>query len=152
MKSKHPQAPPFANDQEIETFLKKPIVARLSSHNEDGTIHMAPIYYLYENGEFLFGTQELSRKVKNIHRDNQVTILIDTYEPILQAVLAYGEAVLDYEDVVSKRVKILERYYESPAQAKAFAEKLVKAWKTVIIHVRPTRLVTFDYSKPFAIE
>jgi nitroimidazol reductase NimA-like FMN-containing flavoprotein (pyridoxamine 5'-phosphate oxidase superfamily) len=152
MKSKHPQAPPFANDQEIETFLKKPIVARLSSHNEDGTIHMAPIYYLYENGEFLFGTQELSRKVKNIHRDNQVTILIDTYEPILQAVLAYGEAALDYEDVVSKRVKILERYYESPAQAKVFAEKLAKAWKTVIIHVRPARLVTFDYSKPFAIE
>lgn len=152
MKSKYPQAPPFANDQEIETFLAKPLIARLGSHNADGTIHIAPIYYLYQNGEFLFGTQEQSRKVKNIQRDQRVTVLIDAYEPILQSVMAYGEAVLDYEDVISKRVKILERYYESPSQAQAFAERLARAWKTVIIHVKPSRIVTTDYSKPFSIE
>lgn len=152
MKRKHPQAPPFANNNEIETFLKKPLIARLSSHNEDGTIHMAPVYYLYENGEFWLGTQERSRKVQNIHRDKRVTLLIDQVEPVLQAVLAYGEAALDYEDVVSKRIKILERYYEIPAQAKAFVEKLTRAWQTVILHVRPTRLVTFDYTKPFTID
>ena len=128
------------------------MLARLSSHNKDGTIHIAPIYYLYTNSEFLFGTQELSRKVKNIHRDKRVTVLIDSHEPILQAVIAYGEAVLDYDDVITKRVKILERYYESQAQAQAFVEKLARAWKTVIIHVKPTRLVTFDYSKPFTID
>ena len=152
MKSKHPQAPPFANELEIETFLKQPLIARLSSHNQDGTIHMSPIYYLYENGEFLLGTQELSRKAQNIHRDPRVTLLIDQYEPVLQAVLAYGEATLDYEDVLSKRIKILERYYETRAQAKAFAEKLTRAWQTVILHVQPKRLVTFDYTKPFTID
>jgi nitroimidazol reductase NimA-like FMN-containing flavoprotein (pyridoxamine 5'-phosphate oxidase superfamily) len=151
MKSKYPQAPPFANNYEIETFLAKPLLARVSSHNDDGTIHIAPVYYLFENGEFLFGSQELSRKVKNIHRDRRVTVLIDAYEPVLQAVMAYGEAVLDYQDVL-KRVKILERYYESLSHAKSFVEKLAKAWTTVIIHVRPTRIVTFDYSKPFSID
>lgn len=152
MKRKHPQAPPFANNDEIETFLKKPLIARLSTHNADGTIHMAPVYYLYENGEFWLGTQERSRKVQNIHRDQRVTLLIDQVEPVLQAVLAYGEAALDYEDVVSKRIKILERYYETPAQAKAFVEKLTRAWQTVILHVQPKRLVTFDYTKPFTID
>ena len=152
MKSKHPQAPPFANHHEIETFLKKPLIARLSSHNEDGTIHMTPVYYLFENGEFWLGTQVRSRKVQNIQRDQRVTLLIDQYEPVLQAVLAYGEAALDYDDVVSKRIRILERYYESPAQARAFAERLARAWQTVIIHVRPARLVTFDYTKPFSID
>lgn len=152
MKAKHPQAPPFANNHEIETFLARPLIARLSSHNPDGTIHIAPIYYLYENGEFLFGTQEQSRKVRNIQQDKRVTVLIDAYEPILQSVLAYGEAVLDYEEVVRKRVKILDRYYESTSQAQAFAERLARAWKTVIIHVKPSRIVTTDYSKPFSIE
>jgi nitroimidazol reductase NimA-like FMN-containing flavoprotein (pyridoxamine 5'-phosphate oxidase superfamily) len=152
MKSKHPQAPPFANNHEIETFLARPLLARLSSHNKDGTIHIAPVYYLFENGEFLFGSQELSQKVKNIRQNKRVTVLIDTDEPILQSVMAYGEAELDYQDVVKKRIKILERYYESPSQAKAFVEKLARAWTTVIIHVQPTRLVTVDYSKPFSIE
>ena len=152
MKLKYPQAPPFANNHEIEIFLARPLLARLSSHNEDGTIHIAPVYYLFENGEFLFGSQEICRKVKNIQQNRRVTVLIDTHEPVLQAVMAYGEAILDYKDVVFKRIKILERYYESPSQAKAFAEKLAKAWTTVIIHVRPTRIVTFDYSKPFSID
>ena len=152
MSYKHPQAPPFDNELEVADFLAKPQLARFCSRNPDGTIHAAPIYYLYENGEFLFGSQVLSRKVKNIQHDPQVTVLIDAYEPVLQAVLAYGEAVLDYEDVVEKRVRILERYYETPSQARAFVERLAKAWQTVIIHVRPTRMVTFDYSKPFSID
>lgn len=152
MGSKHPQAPPFDNELEIADFLAQPQLARFCSHNPDGTIHAAPVYYLFENGEFLFGSQVLSRKVKNIQHDPQVTVLIDAYEPVLQAVLAYGEAVLDFEDVVEKRIRILERYYETPAQARAFAERLASAWQTVIVHVRPARLVTFDYSKPFSID
>ena len=152
MSSKHPQAPPFDNEQEVMTFLAKPQLARFCSHNPDGSIHAAPIYYLYTGSEFLFGTQVLSRKVKNIQHDPQVTVLIDACEPVLQAVLAYGEAELDYEDVVEKRVRILERYYENPSAARAFAERLAKAWQTGIIHVRPTRMVTFDYSKPFLID
>jgi len=52
-KIKHPQAPPFDNKTEIETFLAKPLLASLGTHNEDGTIHLEPIYYLYDKGEFL---------------------------------------------------------------------------------------------------
>jgi hypothetical protein len=79
-------------------------------------------------------------------------VLIDTYDPVLQAVLAYGEAELDFQDVLEKRVKILAKYYESPSEARAFAERLSKAWKTVIIPVRPTRVVTFDFNKPLSID
>ncbi len=152
MGSKHPQAPPFANEHEIAAFLARAQLARFCSHNPDGTIHAAPIYYLYTGGEFLFGTQALSHKVKNIQHDPQVTVLIDAYEPVLQSVLVYGGAVLDYEDVVEKRVRILERYYETTAQARAFAERLAKAWQTVIVHLRPARMVTVDYSKPFSVD
>lgn len=152
VKSKHPQAPPFATAREIETFLARPLLARLCSHNHDGTIHVAPIYFLFSDGEFLFGTQMKSHKVGNIQRDKGVTVLIDIDTPVLQSVLAYGEATLDITDVLEKRVKILERYYEDPAQARAFAERLTKAWETVIIHVRPSRWVTMDYSQPFSID
>ena len=152
MNEKRPQAPPFENDLEIEAFLAKPIVARFCSHNPDGSIHVTPIYYLYENGEFMFGTQMASQRVKNIQKDKHVTVLVDTYDPVLQAVMAYGEAELDFQDVLEKRVSILERYYDSRSEARKFAERLAKAWETVIIHVRPTRVVTFDYTKPFSID
>ena len=90
--------------------------------------------------------------MKNIQRHNRVTILIDSSEPEIQSVMAYGEAALDYEQVIEKRVKILRRYYSSPTEAQVFAERLAKAWKTVIIRVKPTKLVSVDYSKPFSID
>jgi nitroimidazol reductase NimA-like FMN-containing flavoprotein (pyridoxamine 5'-phosphate oxidase superfamily) len=151
-KSKYPQAPPFDNKDEMEAFLERPLFAKFSSHNEDGTIHSIPLYYLYTSGEFLFGTQDKSRKVRNIKRNNKVTILIDAAEPVLQAVIVYGEAILDYKDVVSKRVKIFDRYYMDKERARDFAERLAKAWKTVVIRVKPTKIVTLDYSKPFSID
>ena len=94
--SKYPQAPPFADQHEIESFLSKTLLARLCTHNEHGPNHIAPLYFLYSKEEFLLGTQHLSRKVKNIRRDKHVTILIDSSDPVLQAVMAYGDAALDY--------------------------------------------------------
>lgn len=152
MSGNHPQFPPFANEQEVETFLKRLLLARFCSLNADGSIHATPIYYLYQDGEFLFGTQVKAHKIQNILRDKRVTVLIDAEAPVLQTVLVYGEAELDFEDVLEKRVKILERYFEDPAEARAFAQRLANAWETVIIHVRPTKVVSVDYSKPHSIE
>ena len=151
-KDKHPQAPPFANTQEMEAFLARPLLARFCSHNQDGTIHIAPLYYRYAEGEFTFATQYRSRKVQNILRDPRVTILIDATEPILQSVMAYGVAQLDEEDVVDKRVEILAPHYPNRQSARAFAERLARAWRTVIIRLRPTHIVTVDYSKPFSVD
>ena len=152
MSKNHPQFPPFANEQEMQAFLERPLLARFCSLNEDGSIHATPIYYLFRGGEFLFGTQAKAHKIQNILRETRVTVLIDTDAPVLQSVLVYGTAELDFEDVLEKRVKILERYYEDPAQARAFAQRLTKAWETVIIHVRPDKVVTVDYSKPYSID
>jgi general stress protein 26 len=152
MSRKHPQYPPFDNERELEAFLERPLLARFCSLNADGSIHATPIYYLSQDGEFVFGTQVKAHKIQNILRDKRVTVLIDTNEPVLQTVLVYGKAELDFEDVLEKRVKILERYYEDPAQARAFAQKLASAWETVIIHVRPNKVVSVDYSKPHSID
>ena len=152
MSSNYPQAPPFLNDQELEQFLARPLLARFGTHNEDGTIHIAPLYYLYDQGVFWFGTQEVSRKIRNIRRDERVTVMIDSPEPVLQSVLIYGTAQLDYDDLVTKRVRIVERYFDSPENASSFVERLTKAWKTVIIRVQPTQMVSIDYSQPWSID
>ncbi len=74
---KYPQLPPLT-DEEIEAFLNQAVFARLATLNEDGTIQMTPILFKYENGQILMPTQDVSRKVKNIKHNNQVSVLIDT--------------------------------------------------------------------------
>lgn len=141
----YPQKPPFTQD-ELEAFLNEAPLARLCSTNPDGTIHIAPVYFKYDNGDIVMGTQDISRKVRNIKRNPKVTLLIDNQSPPWKGVLIYGEAELDYEDVIAKRVSIFERYM--PAEnARKFAVDLANNYVPVIIRVKPKRIVSYDYSK-----
>jgi hypothetical protein len=125
--SDYPQMPPFTAE-EIEAFLNLPRIARLGTLNEDGTIHLTPIYFKYENGEFILGTQERSRRVRNIRRNSDVTLLVDDTEKPFQAVMIYGTATLDYERVVEKRTAIFENYGIPLDQARARAKGLCNRW------------------------
>lgn len=93
---------------EIVPFLEQPHIAKLCTHNEDGSIYVVPIWFRYDDGDILFGTQEVRRKVRNIKRNSQVSVLIDTQESALQGVIVTGHAELDYEDVIPKRITIFE--------------------------------------------
>ncbi len=137
--------PPFTRD-ELAAFLNEAPVARLSSLNPDGTIHIAAVYFKYVNGEILIGTQEVTRKVRNVRQNSNVTLLIDNQAPPWKGVLIYGEAKLDYEDVIAKRISIFERY-KSPEAAREQAMGLANNYTPVIIRVTPKRITSYDHSK-----
>jgi nitroimidazol reductase NimA-like FMN-containing flavoprotein (pyridoxamine 5'-phosphate oxidase superfamily) len=146
----YPQKPPFTQD-ELVAFLNEAPVARLSSMNPDGTIHIAAVYFKYDNGDILIGTQDVTHKVRNIKHNPNVTVLIDNQAPPWKGVLIYGEAELDYEDVVAKRILIFERYM--PAEnARKLAADLANSYAPVVIRVKPKRMTSYDYSKPGFIQ
>lgn len=78
--------------EEIESLLTTAQIARFCGLNEDGTIHAAPVWFRYANGEIIIATPNASRKVSNIRRNRNVTILIDVEEPTAKGVLIYGKA------------------------------------------------------------
>src|SRR5947209_6669340 len=116
----YPQMPPLTQ-KELESFLSQPLIAKLGTLNEDGTIHLAPIYFKYDNGEIILGTQEVSRRVRNIKRNPNVTVLIDDATRPFKGVVIYGKAVLEYDDVIQKRTTIFAKY-GPPEQAPKTAE------------------------------
>ena len=144
-KVEYPQLPAMTHE-ELLSFFEKAQFARLGTINDDGTIHIAPIFFKYDNGQILMATQDPSRKIRNIKHNNNVTVLIDTTEVPFKGALVYGTAELDYEDVVTKRVAIFERRL-SQAQAETYARRLSGKWKCVIIRITPVSISSFDYSK-----
>lgn len=144
-KVKYPQLPPMSKE-ELLLFLEKAQFARLGTINEDGTIHIAPIFFRYDGRQILMATQDPSRKARNIRRNPNVTVLIDTTDVPFKGVLVYGTAELDYEDVLSKRIAIFRRRL-SQEDAETYARRLVNKWKCVIIRITPARFVSFDYAK-----
>jgi len=150
--ARYPQWPPFESPETIKAFLERPLLARLSTHNADGTIHMAPVYFLYADGAFMLASQLASRKVRNIQKNSKVTLLIDTDDPVLRSVMVYGRANLDLDDVVKKRAAIFAKYDYTEAEAHATAERMERVWGTAIIRVIPDKFVSVDYSRSFKIE
>jgi len=148
-KAPYPQAKPFT-DEEAEAFLARPLIAKLATHNADGAIHLAPAWFDYAEGDILFGTQDITQKIQNIKRNPNVTVLVDGTDPVLQAVIIYGTAELDYEDVIPKRIALFEKYMPTE-DAVGFAESLAASWEPVIIRVKPQQRITFDYSKGMGI-
>jgi nitroimidazol reductase NimA-like FMN-containing flavoprotein (pyridoxamine 5'-phosphate oxidase superfamily) len=137
--------------EEIESLLTTAQIARFCSLNEDGTIHAAPVWYRYANGEIIIATPNASRKVSNIRRNRNVTILVDVEEPTVKGVLIYGKAQLENMDTrdryISEAMRVFERHM-SRDEAERYAAGLFKiAKKGVKITIRPERIVSFDTSK-----
>jgi PPOX class probable F420-dependent enzyme len=145
----YPQAPALS-EEELREFLQSSDVARLATHNEDRSIHLAPVYYAYEAPNIVMGTQMRSRKARNVARDPRVTVLFDVTAPQVIGAIVYGTAELDQRDVVGKRAAIFRRYMPEDA-ADSFARSLADTWQPVIIRVRPERVVSFDYRKGFPV-
>lgn len=141
----YPQAPAMSLE-EIERYLHEAKVARLCTHNEDGTIHVAPVWYAYDGDEILIGTQEISRKARNVARDSQVSVMIDKDTPPYKGVLIYGRATLDYEDAIAKRIPIFARNMPRE-RAESAAKRMAQQFKPVIIRVRLDRIVSYDYAQ-----
>jgi PPOX class probable F420-dependent enzyme len=142
----YPQKPPLTQD-ELVAFLDEAPIARLSSLNPDGTIHIASVYFKYDNGDILIGTQDISHKIRNIKNNPHVTVLIDNQEAPFRGVLIYGIATLEYEDVIAKRASIFSRYM-SAEDAQNSASDLASRFQSVVIRIKPQKVTSYDYSKP----
>lgn len=105
IKDGYPQLPPLTKAKLLSLY-EKTVFARLGTINEDGTPHITPIYFMYQDGHIIMVSQVLSRKIRNIQRNKKVSVLIDVTEPIYQGALIYGDVELDYTDVVQTRTEI----------------------------------------------
>jgi hypothetical protein len=144
-KVEYPQLPAMT-DEELVSFLEQAQFSRLGTINEDGTAHIAPIFFNYVDGQILMATQVPSRKIRNIKRDNRVTVLIDTTDVPFKGALIYGTAELDYEDVIPKRIAIFRKRL-SQEDAETYARRISGKWQCVIVRITPSHIASFDYSK-----
>lgn len=141
---------PHMTEEEKESLLKEAQIARFCSINKDGTIHAAPVWYKYENGQIVIVTPEASRKVRNVKRNKNVTVLVDIEGPPVRGVLIYGKAEVVHpgtpEGYMLAAVSVFERYM-SRDEAERYAAGLLKVTKGVKIVVTPERVASFDTGK-----
>jgi len=66
---------------QVRSFLGERRYAVLATHDPDGGIRLAPIWFLFEDDRFFFATPSGSRKVKNVERNASAAVVVDAREP-----------------------------------------------------------------------
>jgi PPOX class probable F420-dependent enzyme len=57
-------------------LLEAPLVASLATIENDGSVHVVPIWYLWDGEAVLMATSSTSRKVRNLERDARATVMV----------------------------------------------------------------------------
>lgn len=62
---------------EVREFLERQQFAMLATYNPDGSIHVVPLSYMFEDGRFFLATSSSSRKARNLAARPEATVTVD---------------------------------------------------------------------------
>lgn len=127
---------------EVEKYLGGTHIANLATLKSDGSPHVAPAWYEYRGEELYIIAGDSSVKVRNITRDPRVMVSIAVCEEPYRYVLMEGQAEVTTRDVEATTISICVRY-RGPDRGATMARELLEDGDTVVIVVRPSRLITW---------
>ena len=122
-------------DQKARDFLKKPILARLSTIDLDGYPHTVPVWYILEDDDIVFISVRDTRKVRNVIHNPKGAVTIGGELSDNGGYLVKGDLAIE-ENPPDEWVKKFCYHYEE----KAKAEKDIADWAEldiVLLRLKP---------------
>jgi len=139
--------------KEIKRFLmQSTFTAKLATVKDNGSPHVVPIWFVLDNqkdrtseraaGDVVFTTYDSSLKIRNIQRDNRVSICVDDQTPQFSFVTIFGRAKIYHikqNELFKWATKIAKRY-----MGKDNAETYGKRNSTegaVLVRIKTTKII-----------
>jgi Pyridoxamine 5'-phosphate oxidase len=80
-----------ATMEEIEDVLSKRLTATIGTLNDDGSIHLAYVIFLYEDGRFFCETASVTRKARNVKLRSTASFLVQGEASSGRSIMAENE-------------------------------------------------------------
>ena len=127
---------------EIEEFLSQPRTAQLVTLRASGTPHVAPVWFLWDQGRALVMADSKAVKVRNVRRNPAVALCVSTPDHPYSFVTIEGTAniaVSGVEDMV-RRTCVL---YEGQERGTEFAAELLGDERLTLIDISVDRMMSW---------
>lgn len=97
---------------------------KLSTVREDGSPHIAPIWFVLDGDSFVFNTGKNTVKGRNLARDGRVALCVDDDRPPFSYVVLQGRAEIseDLDEMLPWSTRIGARYMGAD-QGEAFGRR-----------------------------
>lgn len=144
-------------EPEIIAFLESGHTLQVATIGRDGTPHLAPMWYVIEEGKIAFRSFTKSQKIVNLERNPKISALLESGESYeeLKGVMIRGTATL-----IRDRATVLSIYGEIAAKYRMIAGRPVQlrgdaleaafgryAEKNTAVIVEPVKIASWDHSK-----
>jgi PPOX class probable F420-dependent enzyme len=106
-------------DDSAREILSGRRYATLATHNEDGSIHTTPVWYVFEDDTLYVGTPSVSRKARNVFSRPNATMLVEIRKTGSERWVSGSGRVEILRDEKSRAInsRILRRYLTEEAMA-----------------------------------
>ncbi len=139
------------DDDEIRDFIEARKNLQVGTIGADGTVHLSTLWFAVVDDHIVFETYTRSQKIKNLERDDRITILVEDgvgYEN-LRGVMIRGRAelVTDNERALQLALAVLTRNQpEIPPSVLDEVAGHMAAKRTAVVVV-PETVVSWDHTK-----
>lgn len=132
-------------------------ILQVATVGKDGAPHLAPMWFVLDDGKIVFRSFTKSQKIVNLKRDPRITVLVeegDSYET-LQGVMIKGTARLveDPAYILNLYGRVGARYpFAGDAPVELDPEALEAAFgrftpKNTAVIVEPDKITSWDHTK-----
>ncbi len=128
--------------KEQESFLAQPQIAHLVTIRPAGRPHVAPVWFLWDEGKAWVMADSGAVKVKNILQNPAVAVSIATPERPLSYVVLEGQAKLSSKALapIVERMCVL---YDGPERGVDFAKELLGEERMVLLEITIDKMITW---------
>jgi len=131
------------DENEIINFLMEGTrTGKLSTVREDGHPHVAPIWFVWNEGKIIFSTGDSSIKAENIRHNPQVSICVDDESPPYAFVIIQGTAKFsDNQKDLLKWNTVLGGRYMGEKLAEVYGKRN-SVEGSLLVEVTPTKMIS----------
>ena len=96
------------SDAERDAFLKEPVLARVSCHDDDGWPYVFPAWHEYRDGGFYLVPRGQAKWARVMQGDPRVGLSVDTLDGPVRVIVKGNAKIVEEPNVGGKWVQIAE--------------------------------------------
>ncbi len=142
---------------EVEAFMAEQRTLQVATIGNDGFPHVAPMWFVVEDGKFVFRSFTKSQKIVNLQRNPKLTVLLEDGSDYaeLRGLMVKGTARLidDRAEVLRIYGQVSVRYTMPGTEADDLAPDALEAMfggyadKNTAVVVEPEQVLSWDHRK-----
>lgn len=132
-------------DAQVQALLSEAHVSVIGTVDASGKPALSPVWHLWEDGVAYILTSRSSRKWKNLLRNPNVSLCVDTKTAPYRAVIIEGVASEDPRDY-GDLLRVVAVHYLGESRGNAYADNSTATNEdSVVVRIDPTRVISWAY-------